>query len=222
MKYPALAIAFSLAAGILAGGIFVHRLPHAFVLSLLTVLFLIVAGLLLFFGRRDTSAGLVAVLAWCVLGIAAAQLEPLTVPANHVTRQIISQDGTRSDATQINLGQPLRWRGRLRSDPLRLPWGMRDELDLEQVQSSGVWRPISGGLRLTYFFNERDDPAAQESFSSGEPAAPNARADTVTNSPAIFVPVIAWKSWCAPPLRETSPIPAPSTTKLFSLTRASP
>ena len=30
----------------------------------------------------------------------------------------------------------LRWRGRLRSDPLELPWGTRYEIELDEVESS--------------------------------------------------------------------------------------
>ena len=192
MKYPALAIAFSLAAGILAGGLFVHHLHHAFASSLLAAFFLIVIGFLLFFGHHHTSAGIAALLAWSLLGAAAAQLEPLTVPANHITRQIASLDAVEntSEAGQtnlINLTQPLRWRGRLRSDPLRLPWGVRDEIDLEAVQSSGIWRPATGGLRLSYFSNERDNPAAQESPAPADPiAAGRPLADPGVGLPASF------------------------------------
>jgi hypothetical protein len=45
----------------------------------------------------------------------------------------------------------LRWRGRLRSDPLPLPWGKRYEIDLDEVESSVGVTAVSGGLRLTYY-----------------------------------------------------------------------
>jgi competence protein ComEC len=48
----------------------------------------------------------------------------------------------------------LRWRGRLRSDPLQLPWGMRFEIDLDEVEASAGVTPVSGGLRLTYYTPE--------------------------------------------------------------------
>ena len=38
---------------------------------------------------------------------------------------------------------------------LRLPWGIRYDIDLEQVQTAGEWRAVHGGLRATYFFDKR-------------------------------------------------------------------
>ncbi len=46
----------------------------------------------------------------------------------------------------MDLDEPLRWRGILRADPLRLPWGFRYDIDLEQVQSAGEWRAVHGRL----------------------------------------------------------------------------
>ncbi len=48
----------------------------------------------------------------------------------------------------------LRWRGRLRSDPLDLPWGTRYEIALEEVESSAGVTPVTGGLRLTSYRDE--------------------------------------------------------------------
>jgi hypothetical protein len=167
MKFPALAIAFSLAAGILASGVFFPRSEHAFAFCLFGALFFLLIGFLLFLGRRHTFAGVASLLAWCLLGASAARLEPLAVPADHITRQIA--------ANQLNVSQPLRWHGRLRSDPLRLPWGLRYELDLDEVQSAGIWRPVSGGLRVGYFFNPRDAQDAQDAAgvdaADGDPDA---------------------------------------------------
>jgi hypothetical protein len=41
---------------------------------------------------------------------------------------------------------PLRWRGGLREDPMRLPWGRRFEIDREQVEIAGARLPVTGGL----------------------------------------------------------------------------
>ena len=46
----------------------------------------------------------------------------------------------------------MRWRGRLREDPLRLPWGARYLVDLEKVETAGRIIPTVGGLRVNYFW----------------------------------------------------------------------
>src|SRR5580658_7042747 len=120
MKFPALVIAFSLAAGILAGEFLAHRVVHTLVFCLFAVPLLLLVGFLLLLRRCNTLAGLAALLSWSLLGAVVVQIAPLALPADHITRQIV--------AKQIDLQQPLRWRGRLRSDPLRLPWGLRYEL----------------------------------------------------------------------------------------------
>jgi len=48
----------------------------------------------------------------------------------------------------MDLSVPLRWRGRLREDPIALPWGHRYEIDLEQVEIAGEIIPVSGGRQL--------------------------------------------------------------------------
>jgi len=35
------------------------------------------------------------------------------------------------------------------------------------VQAAGIWRPVSGGLRIGYFFNEREERDAQQAASAG-------------------------------------------------------
>ena len=67
------------------------------------------------------------------------------MPANHVTRLIA--------ANRIDLTEPLRWRGRLREDPLVMPWGRRYEIDVEQVESGGQVLSASGGLRANIYSN---------------------------------------------------------------------
>ena len=178
MKFPALAIAFSLAAGILAGEFLAPRAAHALIICLFTAPLLLLAGFLLLLRRRNSFAGVAALLAWSLLGAAAVQIAPLAVPADHIIRQIAAQ--------QIDLKLPLRWRGRLRSDPLRLPWGLRYELDLDEVQAAGIWRPVSGGMRIGYFFNERDERDAQQAPSApgdaGDATGPDAATNGVTSA----------------------------------------
>ena len=66
----------------------------------------------------------------------ASNIERVSVPANHVTRLIATG--------RLDTSDPLRWRGRLREDPMALPWGRRYDIDLEQVESG---RRIGSGQR---------------------------------------------------------------------------
>ena len=84
-----------------------------------------------------------ALVAWISLGAFAAGIERAGIPANHVTR-LIAQG-------HVDLSDPLRWRGRLREDPIVLPWGHRYEIDLEQVEEAGETLTVSGGLRLSLY-----------------------------------------------------------------------
>jgi competence protein ComEC len=150
MRFPALAIAFLFAAGIMVGGIFAPTLPHAFAATLAASFVLIVSGVALV-RKHVTLAWIASLLTWCLLGVAAIHVERLQVPANQVTHLVAEN--------RLELSEPLRWRGQLRSDPLRLPWGIRYDVDLDQVQSAATWIPVSGGLRADYFFDERSREA---------------------------------------------------------------
>ena len=94
-------------------------------------------------------------MAWCALGTLAAGIERATVPANHVTQLIA--------AGKIDTSVPLRWQGRLRSDPMMFPWGQRYEIDLEQVESADGAVPVKGGLCLNLYGRPESSqtPAAQ-------------------------------------------------------------
>jgi len=150
MRFPALAIAFLFATGILVGGIFAPTLPHAFAATLAAAFLLLVFGVA-FLREYVTLAWIASLLAWCLLGAAAIHAERLRVPTNQVTRLVAEN--------RLELAEPLRWRGQLRSDPLRLPWGIRYDVDLDQVQSAATWISVSGGLRADYFFDERSRDA---------------------------------------------------------------
>ena len=161
MKFPALAIAVSFAAGILVGGRFATILPHAtsVLLAFSALLLLLALGIL---PKHASLAWFVSLLAWTLLGASAARFDHLSLPSDHVTRLVAEN--------RLELSEPLRWRGQLRSDPLRLPWGIRYDIDLDQVESAGTWLPISGGLRSDYFFDERsrDAPPNIEAGNSVE------------------------------------------------------
>jgi hypothetical protein len=109
------------------------------------VLAMALGFLLLSIMRFLWPAWVVALVAWCALGGLAASLERSSIPADNAAR-LVTQG-------QLDTSEPLRWRGQLRSDPLRLPWGLRYEIALEEVQNAAGAHPVSGGLRVNYFYN---------------------------------------------------------------------
>ncbi|MGC1634764.1 MAG: ComEC/Rec2 family competence protein, partial [Candidatus Acidiferrales bacterium] len=151
MKLPALWMLAAFAAGI---GI-AERWPGSLRLWLVAaaVAILLAVALALFvgagFARRHfvTFAWICALAAWLALGGLTRSVERAGIPSNHITR-LIAVD-------KVDTSVALRWRGRLREDPLALPWGERLEIDLEQVEAGGVAIPVSGGLRVNFYSNER-------------------------------------------------------------------
>ena len=115
------------------------------------------------------ASAICALAAWIALGGLALGIEQAVVPANHVTRLIA--------ANRIDLTEPLRWRGRLREDPLVMPWGRRYEIDVEQVESGGQVLSASGGLRANIYNNPQAADRNCRNASSGRPGrSPRARA----------------------------------------------
>ncbi len=147
MKLPALLIAMFVAAGVLAATPIAAHLTHGLDVSLVVALCCLIAGFALLKLRHVNLAWSAGLLAWFFLAAAAAQIERLAIPANEVKNL--------AGTGQLSLDEPLRWRGILREDPLRLPWGFRYDIDLEQVETRGEWRALRGGLRASYFFDRR-------------------------------------------------------------------
>jgi competence protein ComEC len=143
MKLPSLFPVVCFAGGILLA----LGLPNSALLIPRIAIALII--LFLLFGyvalRRNwiLAATAFAAGAWLALGVTAANLERAAVPANLASTLI--------ESGQLDVGTALRWQGRLRSDPLAFPWGLRYEIDLEQVQTAEGVTPVAGGLRLTYY-----------------------------------------------------------------------
>jgi hypothetical protein len=81
---------------------------------------LLATGLFLWW-RRLAAAWALALIAWLAIGAVALGIERASIPANHVTRLIA--------AGRLDTSQPLRWQGRLREDPVVLPWGRRYEIN---------------------------------------------------------------------------------------------
>ncbi len=139
MKLPVLWLVAAFAAGIGLAARWHGPLRLWIALSALAI---VVSGILLWRQHR-ASAWVLALVAWTALGALATSVERVSVPANHVSRLIA--------AGRLDTNDPLRWRGRLREDPMALPWGRRFEIDLEQVEEAGEIVPVSGGLRVNLY-----------------------------------------------------------------------
>lgn len=143
MKLPALWIAAAFAAGIGLASRW-QASPRVWCVAAAVA---VTAGTILVWRKRTTFAWCLALIAWVALGGLAIGVERAAVPANHIARLLSSN--------AIDTSVPLRWRGRLREDPLRLPWGLRYEIDLENVESAGVLVQTSGGLRVNFYAGPR-------------------------------------------------------------------
>ena len=155
MKLPALWIAAAFVAGVaLAAG---DSLTPGVLLAMAAVA--AVATVVLLRAEHLGAAWCASLGLWFALGGLAASIEQRSTPAHHVTRLIKSGRLETTDA--------LRWRGRLRSDPVRLPWGLRYEVDLDEVELAGATLPITGGLRLSYFRDSKR-PEAEAAVRAGD------------------------------------------------------
>jgi hypothetical protein len=160
MKLPSLSIVAAFAGGILLAGVVLTHSPAQFAARLWFALAVVCLGVgAVALARRRGSvwfAWSIVLAAWLALGGAAATLERAAVPANLASRLV--------DAGQLDSTEPLRWTGRLRQDPVRLPWGLRYEIGLEEVEVGGSEVPVQGGLRVNYY------------WEPGAPDPPEARA----------------------------------------------
>src|ERR1700733_510457 len=143
MKIPAVWLAAAFATGVL-----LRPASHSSATP-----WLVAAGFLILAGATSTKflrtlwpAGILAMAAWCALGTASVSIEQAAVPRNNVNTLIA--------AGKIDTSEPLRWRGRLREDPLRLPWGARYIIDIESVESASGTIAVVGGLRANYFWKK--------------------------------------------------------------------
>lgn len=146
MKLPSLFPVACFAGGILLSGEFaayLHFTPR--ILILLTIALLVFAFILIH-RQWVLGAAIVGASAWILLGAAAAILEQASVPVNLASTLI--------ESGKLDASATLRWHGRLRSDPLQLPWGTRYEIALDSVESAVGVTPVTGGLRLTSYRDE--------------------------------------------------------------------
>jgi predicted membrane metal-binding protein len=162
MKLPTLWISAAFASGIACGVAwdvaFVNRWLTSPKLLLTVVVIAIAFGGTLLWRKRVAGAWTMALIAWAAMGALATVVERAATPANYVAR-LISQG-------RIDTSEPLRWRGRLREDPVALPWGRRYEIELENVEVAGAPLLISGGLRANLYGQQAAD--APEGLRAGD------------------------------------------------------
>jgi hypothetical protein len=156
MKLPALWIGVAFATGICAG----LRWPEQPVVCAAAAAVAIVAGGILTWYQRNSAAAICVLAAWFALGGLALGIESAAMPSNHVTR-LLAQN-------RIDLTEPLRWRGRLREDPLVMPWGQRYEIDIEQVVTAGETISASGGLRANLYGGPEKTASLPEGLRAGD------------------------------------------------------
>lgn len=146
MKLPAVAIAAAFAGGIALGlhPLVAPQVTSRFFLAacFTSSLVLILAGLAL--AKMDLlfPAATVSLLTWALLGFLGACLAEQPRSPSHVASLL--------EQRRLSLESPLRWRGRMRDEPAKLPWGYGLEIDLSGVEFQGAALPAQGGLRLSF------------------------------------------------------------------------
>jgi competence protein ComEC len=146
MRLPAVAIAAVFACGAVLGQAqwFSQRASsHIYLAAGLTAVgVLICVGIFLAgFGRLFPAAAASA-LSWLILGVVGASIASQPRPADYVLSLV--------EAGRLDLKTPLRWHGRLRDEPARLPWGYGYEIELNGVEYEGSLLPARGGLRVSF------------------------------------------------------------------------
>jgi competence protein ComEC len=160
MKLPAVAIAALFACGVVLGQAswFAERVSsHVYLaIGFVSVSILICAGLVSARVGRLFPATSLSILSWIILGLLGAGIANQPRPADYILSVV--------DAGRLDLKTPLRWHGRLRDEPARLPWGYGYEIGLTGVEYEGSLVPARGGLRVSF------------SESAGQAAAPDVHA----------------------------------------------
>lgn len=146
MKAPAIGIVAAFSSGVALGQ--VHGLQERFASEtfLSTALgisaLVILLGFLLLRVSRLFPASILAVVGWLLLGLSGAGIADQPRPADFVLSLV--------NTGRLDLKTPLRWHGRLRDEPSRLPWGYGYEIELSGVDYAGAFVHLHGGLRLSY------------------------------------------------------------------------
>ena len=162
MRLPALAIAAAFACGIAVGLHPAVAQSASSVLLLAPALIASVAffltGILLIRFDRLVSAVVISLLCWTSLGFLSACVAEQPRHPDYITTLV--------EGGRVRLETPLRWHGRLRDEPAKLPWGTGYEIELSGVDFEGEFLPIEGGMRLN--FTSRPDSAALPELRAGD------------------------------------------------------
>jgi len=137
MRLPALWPAIALACGILIE----RAAPLSPTASAALLAAALLAGLLLLRRGALRAAWAAGLVAWVVLGALGAELHRRDIRPDNAAAVI--------SAGRVDAHEALRWRGRLRQGPSRLPSGIRYDVELDEVQAAGQAVRVSGGLRAT-------------------------------------------------------------------------
>jgi competence protein ComEC len=146
MKLPSLFPVAFFAGGILLSGRLADRWHVSLGILLAITMFLLLFGYILLKRQWIVTAVCFGAAVWLCLGYAAANLERVSASPNLASTLI--------ESGKLDSSAALRWRGRLRGDPLELPWGARYEINLDEVEASTGAMPVTGGMRLTYYRDE--------------------------------------------------------------------
>ena len=146
MRLPALAITAAFACGIALGlcpPIARLATSHFFLASgFLSAVLLLLAEMILLTRTRLAAAGVVSAVSWILLGTIGAWIKEQPLPPSHISSLI--------EYGRIDLHTPLRWRGILRDEPAKLPWGIGVEIELSGVDYENRQLETRGGLRLSF------------------------------------------------------------------------
>jgi len=155
MKVPAVAIVAIFVFGIVLG-LYFPTAPASHSTALLAIcfsaaLFFICAGVVLTKLGKLALAAMASLLSWTLVGVLGAILGLQPRSPDHVLTLI--------ETGRLDLQTPLRWHGRLRDEPSRLPWGYGYEIALSTVDYRGETLAIQGGMRLNFAPRDTAQPA---------------------------------------------------------------
>jgi competence protein ComEC len=146
MRLPAVAIAAAFACGILLGlhPALVRNAASPLLLStsFAAIALLVLAGIFLVKIGRLFLATAVCLFSWMLLGSLGVCIAEQPREADHVVSLL--------EQGRLPLKTPLRWYGRLRDEPARLPWGYGYEIELSSVEFEDALHSARGGLRLSF------------------------------------------------------------------------
>src|SRR2546421_7024168 len=166
MRLPAVAIVAAFASGIVLGlhpTVARNASSHILLSSLfLLVAFFVLAGILLLRIGYLFPATIASLLGWVLLGFLGVCIAELPRDANHVISLV--------EQSRISLKTPLRWRGHLRDEPTRLPWGYGYEIELTGVEFEEALHAVQGGLRLSFTAHPDGHSAGRRDAVEASPA----------------------------------------------------